>query len=33
MGADKAIHILTEEEIDTKIQPIHVAKILHKYMI
>ena len=29
MGADNAIHIETDSEIDKQIQPIHVAKTLH----
>merc|ERR1712226_946553 len=30
MGADRSIHILTEMEIDTHLQPLSVAKLLQK---
>lgn len=33
MGADKAVHISTDFEIDADVQPIHVAKILNKYLL
>lgn len=32
MGADKAVHVSTDLEIDADVQPIHVAKILNKYL-
>lgn len=30
MGADNAIHVQTEDDIDKLIQPIHIAKTLHQ---
>ena len=32
MGADNAVHVLTEKSTDQEVLPIHVAKILTKYL-
>ena len=33
MGADNAVHVLTEKSTDQEILPIHVAKIINKYLV
>lgn len=32
MGADKAIHILTDERIDQQIQPLTVANVIKNFV-
>ena len=32
MGADNAVHVQTDKSIDQEVFPIHVAKIINKYI-